>query len=109
MHLLFAPKHLQSDLPHKLQSILQKGYFSSCIYVYKFLGLGSQLEISPHLPVLNSLHSTKGRGKSLGLEDLMKKKVKVLVAQSFPTLWNPMHCSLPGFSVQGILQARILE
>ena len=66
-------------------------------------------EISPHLPVLNSLHSMKGRGKSLGLEILMKKKVKVLVAQSCPTLWKPMDCSLPGSSVQGILQARILE
>ena len=31
------------------------------------------------------------------------------VAQSCPTLCNPMDCSLPGFSVHGILQARILE
>ena len=31
------------------------------------------------------------------------------VAQSCPTLCNPMACSLPGFSVHGILQARILE
>ena len=29
--------------------------------------------------------------------------------QSCPTLWNPMGYSLPGFSVHGILQARILE
>ena len=36
-------------------------------------------------------------------------KVKVLVAQSCPTLCNPMDCSLPGFSVHWILQARILE
>ena len=32
-----------------------------------------------------------------------------LVAQSCPTLCNPMDCSLPGSSVHGILQARILE
>ena len=32
-----------------------------------------------------------------------------LVAQSCPTLCNPMDCSSPGFSVHGILQARILE
>ena len=32
--------------------------------------------------------------------------VKVLVAQSCPTLCNSMVCSLPGFSVRGILQAR---
>ena len=31
------------------------------------------------------------------------------VAQSCPTLCNPVECSLPGSSVHGILQARILE
>ena len=37
------------------------------------------------------------------------KKMKVLVAQSRLTLGGPMDCSLPGSSVDGILQARILE
>ena len=32
-----------------------------------------------------------------------------LVAQLYPTLCDPMDCSLPGSSVHGILQARILE
>ena len=32
-----------------------------------------------------------------------------LVAQSCPTLCDPMDCSPPGSSVHGILQARILE
>ena len=32
-----------------------------------------------------------------------------LVAKSCPTLCNPMNCSPPGSSVQGIFQARILE
>ena len=31
------------------------------------------------------------------------------VAQSCPTLCDPMDCSLPGSSVHGILQARVLE
>ena len=35
--------------------------------------------------------------------------VCVLVSQSCPTLCNPMDCSLPGSSIHGILQARILE
>ena len=35
--------------------------------------------------------------------------VCVLVAQSCPTLCNSMDCSLPGSSVHGILQSRILE
>ena len=29
--------------------------------------------------------------------------------QSFPTLCNPMDCSLPGSSILGIFQARVLE
>ena len=35
--------------------------------------------------------------------------MKVLVAQLCPTLCDPMDCSLPGSSVHGILQGRILE
>ena len=35
--------------------------------------------------------------------------MKVLVTHLCLTLCNPMDCSLPGFSVHGILQARILE
>ena len=31
------------------------------------------------------------------------------VAQSCPTLCDPVDCSLPGFSIHGIFQARILE
>ena len=38
-----------------------------------------------------------------------KVKVKVLVTQSCLTLWDPMDRSLPGSSVHGIFQARILE
>ena len=33
----------------------------------------------------------------------------VLIAHSYPILCNPMDCSLPGSSIHGILQARILE
>ena len=33
----------------------------------------------------------------------------MLVAQSCPTVYDPMDCSPPGSSVHGILQARILE
>ena len=33
----------------------------------------------------------------------------VLVTQVCLTLFNPMDCSPPGFSVHGIFQARILE
>ena len=39
----------------------------------------------------------------------MKVKSESEVAQSCPTLSNPMDCSLPGSSIRGILQARVLE
>ena len=39
----------------------------------------------------------------------MKMKSESEVAQSCPTLGNPMDCSLPGSSVHGISQARVLE
>ena len=35
--------------------------------------------------------------------------VLCLVAQLYPTLYDPMNCSPPGSSVHGILQARIVE
>ena len=38
-----------------------------------------------------------------------KVKMKVLVAESCLILCDPMDCSLPGSSVHGVLQARILE
>ena len=39
----------------------------------------------------------------------MPKILRVLVTQSCPTLCDPLDCSLPGFSICGIFQARILE
>ena len=39
----------------------------------------------------------------------MKVKSQSEVAQSCPTLSDPMDCSLPGSSVRGIFQARVLE
>ena len=39
----------------------------------------------------------------------MKVKSESEVAQSCPTLSDPMDCSLPGSSVHGIFQARVLK
>ena len=39
----------------------------------------------------------------------MKVKSESEVAQSCPTLSDPMDCSFPGSSVHGIFQARVLE
>ena len=53
-------------------------------------------------------------GKNTGVGCLvilqcMKVKSKSEVAQSCPTFSDPMDCSLPGSSVHGIFQARVLE
>src|SRR5574341_1416000 len=53
-------------------------------------------------------------GKNTGvgchfLLQCMKVKRESEVAQSCPTLCNPMDCSLPGSSVHWIFQARVLE
>ena len=39
----------------------------------------------------------------------MKMRSESEVAQSCPTLSDPMDCSPPGSSIHGILQARVLE
>ena len=39
----------------------------------------------------------------------MKVKIESEVAQSCPTLSDPVDCSLTGSSVHGIFQARVLE
>ena len=39
----------------------------------------------------------------------MKVKIEREVAQSYPTLSDPMDCSPPEFSIHGILQASVLE
>ena len=53
-------------------------------------------------------------GKNTGvgchfLLQCMKFKSESEVAQSCPTLSNPTDCSLPGSSIHGIFQARVLE
>ena len=39
----------------------------------------------------------------------MKVKSESEVTQSCPTVRDPMDCSLPGYSIHGIFQARVLE
>ena len=52
-----------------------------------------------------------GKNTGVGCQFLlqcMKVKSESEVAQSCPTPSNPMDCSLPGSSVHGIFQARVL-
>ena len=59
-----------------------------------------------------SLGSSRQEHTGVGCHFLlqcMKGKSESEVAESCPTLSNPMDCSLPGSSVRGIFQARVLE
>ena len=55
---------------------------------------------------------SSGKNTGVGCHFLlqcMKVKNENEVAQSCPTLCDPMDCSLPGSSIHGIFQARVLE
>ena len=59
-------------------------------------------------------HPWDSSGKDTGVSchvllQCMKAKSESEVAQSCPTLRDPMDCSPPGSSIPGILQARTLE
>ena len=59
-------------------------------------------------------HPWDSPGKNTGVDchfllQCMKVKSEREVAQSCPTLSDPMDCSLPGSSIHGIFQARVLE
>ena len=54
---------------------------------------------------------SQGKNAGVGCHFLlqcMKVKSESEVAQLYPTLSDPMDCSLPGSSVRGIFQARVL-
>ena len=63
----------------------------------------------------NRLHrpwDSPGKNTGVGCHFLlqcMKVKSEREVTQSYPTLSDPMDCSLPGSSIHGIFQARVLE
>jgi len=71
--------------------------------------------VQPHRWQPNGLpHPWDSPGKNTGvgchfLLQCMKVKSESEVAQSCPTLSDPMDCSLPGSSIHGIFQARVLE
>ena len=59
-------------------------------------------------PSLDSPGKNTGVGCHFLLQ-CMEVKSESEVAQSCPTLSDPMDCSLPGSSAHGIFQARVLE
>ena len=77
--------------------------------------LQSSLTLRPHRRQPTRLpHPWDSPGKNTGvgchfLLQCTKVKSEREVAQSCPTLRDPMDCSLPGSSIHGIFQARVLE
>ena len=70
--------------------------------------------VQPHRQQPARLCPWDSPGKNTGvgchfLLQCMKAKSEREVAQSCPTLSDPMDCSLPGSSVHGIFQPRVLE
>ena len=69
---------------------------------------------TPQMAAHQASLSLDSPGKNTGvgchfLLQCMKVKSEREVAQSCPTLSDPMDCSPPGSSIHGILQARVLE
>ena len=62
----------------------------------------SQAAVPPSCSTLTGADLPQAKKKSLA-------SVCTGLLQSCPTLFNPVDCALPGFSVRGVLQARILE
>ena len=83
--------------------------FFVCLFLVRFLTLILNYF---YLLTNHKLWTDTSTQSSVGSITVLKiqKKYKVLVAQSCPTLCDPMNCSLPGSSLSmGILQARMLE
>ena len=73
-----------------------------------------QLCATPYTAAHQAPPSLGSPGKNTGvgchfLLQCMKVKSESEVAQSCPTPSDPMDCSLPGSSIHGIFQARVLE
>ena len=71
--------------------------------------------VRPHRWQPTRLHrpwNSPGKNTGVGCHSLlqcMKVKSESEIAQSCPTLSHPMDCSLPGSSIHGIFQTRVLE
>ena len=78
------------------------------IFILAWIGFYNELKMGTDSLALPSIDYPAVESEML-LMTCLTNKVVVLVAQSYPTLCDPMDCGLPGSSVHGILQARILE
>ena len=93
-----------------LKNIVAVFFFFSIIFVKGLLSRFSRVRLCATR--LRCPWDSPGKNTGVGCHFLlqcMKVKSKSEIAQSCPTLSDPMDCSLPGSSVHGICQARVLE
>ena len=81
--------------------------FSACTDYFKFLTF--YLYLITFTDFYYILFFFLGKDRQFFTLDVFSVTVKVLVAQWHLPLCDPIDCSLPGSSIHGILQARILE
>ena len=65
--------------------------------------------MAAHQAPLSLVFSRQEHWSELSFPSPMQESEKWKWSQSYLTLSNPMDCSLPGFSINGIFQARVLE
>ena len=73
-----------------------------------------RLKVKGWKKIFHANRDQKNAGIAILIVDKIDFKTKAVkreseVVQSCPTLSDPMDCSLPGSSVHGIFQARVLE
>ena len=92
-------------LPSSFPCGLSRGVISSSICNFN----NSRVDGSPPGSPVPGILQARTRVGCHFLLQCMKVKSESEVAQSCPTLSDPMDCSLPGSSIHGIFQARVLE
>ena len=112
------------DLPLRSFKVMPKnslwsvtGNIHSCCFLLllllsRFNRVDSVLPQRRQLTRLPLPWDSPGKNTGVGCHFLlqrMKVKSESEVVQSCPTLRDPMDCSLPGSSIHGIFQARVLE
>ena len=95
-----------------LVMIINKAAVSICLQLYAAAKSDSVRLLTRQPTRLPHPWDSPGKNTGVGYHFLlqcMKVKIESEVTQSYPTLSDPMDCSLPGSSIHGIFQARVLE
>ena len=107
----FSFQSQRKAMPKNVQTTTQEHSSHTLLLLSHF----SRVRLRPHRQQPTRLPrpwDSPGKNTGVGCHFLlqcMKVKSGSEVAQSCPTLWDSMDCRLPGSSIHGIFQARVLE